>query len=95
MAASKSVPPYHLEFVPRDGDPSEAEILDTCEEVDAGVVLIEEYAHQLIEQHRGGELHLMHVESKRCVAHRPVWLPGEDPCPEWVAWQQHPLLPKL
>ena len=84
---------YRIEFSHRDERLGEAQILNTIEGVDGRVELLEPYAHQLLDQGRCGELRLMDLVSHSCVACRPVWSPGEEPLPEWVAWQYFTLLP--
>ena len=84
---------YRIEFSPRDGRLGEAQILDTIEGVHGSVEILEPYAHQLLDQGQCGELRLVDLVSNSCVACRPVWPPGEEPLPEWIAWQQYTLLP--
>ncbi len=86
---------YRIEFSPRDRHLGEAQILTTIEGVNGTVTLLEPYVQQFLDQRRSGELRLVDLKSNNCVACRPVWPPGEDPLPEWVAWQQYTLLPVL
>jgi hypothetical protein len=89
------VPHYQIEFRPRYGQPREMQVLLSCEESDACRAQVEPCARRLLDQRRSGEVHLVEFATGRSFARRPVWPAGEAPRPEWVAWSQHTLLPKL
>lgn len=83
--------PYQIEFRPRLSVTGAPEILETCLETVTGRAHVESWAHQLLDRHRSGVVHLVETATGRSVVLRPVWPVGETPLPEWVSWHRFAL----